>query len=111
MNKNFASNFLSQGNIEQDCLSKNVKKNQFLSCLIEISISVLKFNTESSKKPTLYDMLFLTAIYSPKNDNKHSSEMRNQYHSSHFTITEGFSGLGRILTIGLNIDLPSSFFL
>ena len=40
-------------------------------------ISVLNFSTESAKKPTIYDLLFLIAIYAPKNDNKHPSEMRN----------------------------------
>ena len=44
---------------------------------MEISISVLNFSTESAEKSAIYDMLFLTAIYSPKNDNKHPSEMRN----------------------------------
>ena len=42
-----------------------------------MSIPVLYFNTESAKELTLYDLLFLIAIYSPNNDNKHSSEMRN----------------------------------
>ena len=42
-----------------------------------MSIPVLNFSTESAKELTLYDLLFLIAIYSPNNDNKHSSEMRN----------------------------------
>ena len=42
-----------------------------------MSIRVLNFSTESAKELTLYDMLFLIAIYSPNNDNKHLSEMRN----------------------------------
>ena len=41
MNKDFASNSLSQGSIEQDYLASNVKKSKFLLCLIKISISVL----------------------------------------------------------------------
>ena len=45
-------------------------------------------------------MLFLIAIYSPKND-KLPSEMKNEHHISHFTITEVFPGLGPILTTGL----------
>ena len=50
MNKNFASNLLSQGSIEQDYLSKNVKNLSFLGCLIKIKISELNFRTESAKK-------------------------------------------------------------
>ena len=42
-----------------------------------MSIPVLNFSTESAKELTLYDLLFLIAIYSPNNDNKHPSEMRN----------------------------------
>ena len=42
-----------------------------------MSIPVLNFSTESAKELTLYDLLFLIAIYSPNSDNKHSSEMRN----------------------------------
>ena len=42
-----------------------------------MSVRVLNFSTESPKELTLYDMLFLIAIYSPNNDNKHLSEMRN----------------------------------
>ena len=41
MIKDFASNSLSQGSIEQDYLASNVKKSKFLLCLIKISISVL----------------------------------------------------------------------
>ena len=41
MNKNFASNSLSQGSIEQDYLANNVKKFNFLLYLVKISISVL----------------------------------------------------------------------
>ena len=36
MSKNCASNLLSQGNIEQEYLSKDLKKFQFLECLIKI---------------------------------------------------------------------------
>ena len=41
------------------------------------SISVLNFSTESAKKSIIYGFLFLIALYSAKNDNKHPSEMRN----------------------------------
>ena len=74
---NLASNLLSQDSIEQDYLSKNVKKNQFLGFLIKISISVLNLSTESAEETVIYDLLFLNAIYSPKNDNNHPSKMRN----------------------------------
>ena len=77
MNKNLASDLLSQCSIEQDYLSNNVKKVQILRCLTKISISVLNFNAESVGKPTIYDLLFLIAICSLKNDNKHLSQMRN----------------------------------
>ena len=42
-----------------------------------MSIPVLNFSTESAKELTLYDFLFLIAIYSSNNDSKHPSEMRN----------------------------------
>ena len=45
--------------------------------LIKLSMSVLNFSTKSGEKPTTYDFLFLVVIYSPKNDNKHPSEIRN----------------------------------
>ena len=56
-----------------------------------MSIPVLNFSTKSAKRFNNYDLLFLIAIYSPNNDNKHPSEMRNYYHNSHFTVTEVFS--------------------
>ena len=42
-----------------------------------MSIQVLNFSTESAKELTLYELLFLIAIYSPNNDNIHPSEIRN----------------------------------
>ena len=42
-----------------------------------MSVPLLYFSTESAKELTLYDLLFLIAIYSPNNDNKHPSEMKN----------------------------------
>ena len=72
MNKNFASSLLSQGSIEQDYLSKNVKNLKFL----KIQISVLNFSTESAKKATINNLLFLIALYSPKYNNKQPIEMR-----------------------------------
>ena len=76
MNKNFLSNLLSQRCIQQG-----------YEVLNKISISVLNFSTESAKERTIYDFLFLIAIYSPKNDNKHPSKMRNQHYCRHFTTT------------------------
>ena len=38
---------------------------------------IINFITESVKKPTIYDLLFLSGIYSPKNINKYPSEMKN----------------------------------
>ena len=40
-------------------------------------VQVLNFGTESAKEITLYDLLFLIAIYSTNNDNKYLSQMRN----------------------------------
>ena len=76
MNKTFAQNLLSQGSINQDYLSGKCKDSVFVM-LIKISISVLKFSTESAKRPTIFVLLFLIAIYYPKNDNKHPSEKNN----------------------------------
>ena len=45
--------------------------------------------------------MFLSALYSPKNDNKQSYEMRNKHRRSYFTVTKLFLGLGSILTAGL----------
>ena len=74
MDKHFPSNLLSQGSIEKDYLWNNVKKFSFWGYLIKMSNSVLNFSTESAK-PTIYDFLFLITLYSPKNHNKHPSEM------------------------------------
>ena len=40
-------------------------------------ILVLNFSTELVKELTIHDLMFLIAIYSLNNDNKHPSEMRN----------------------------------
>ena len=42
-----------------------------------MSIPLLNSTIETAKELTLCDLLFLIAIYFPKNDNKHPSEMRN----------------------------------
>ena len=36
---------------------------------------MINFSNESFKIPTIYDLLFIIAIYSLKNVNKHSSKM------------------------------------
>ena len=54
---------------------------------------ILIFSTESAEKPQIDDLQFLIAIYSPKNDNKHSSEIRHCHQGSPFTISEVFSSL------------------
>ena len=41
-------------------------KSSVLVNLIKISVSVPNFSTESVGKPTIYDLLFLLTIYSPK---------------------------------------------
>ena len=102
MNKNFASNLLSQGSIEQDYLSKNVKNS-----VLGVFNKNFNFSTESAKKSTIYDFLFLIALYSPKNDNKHPSETRNYHHGSHVIITKVFHCLGPILTTDLNYWLTN----
>ena len=61
---------------EQNISIKQCKKFQFFGCL-KIYISVLTFSTESAKERTISDLLFLITIYSPKNDNKHPSKIRN----------------------------------
>ena len=38
---------------------------------------IIKFITESVKKPTIYDLLFLIGICSPKTIDKNPSKMKN----------------------------------
>ena len=38
----------------------------------------ISFSTESAKNPSIYDFLFLNAIYSPKNDNNYLSKIRTK---------------------------------
>ena len=76
---------------------------------MKTSNSVLNFSTELAKKPSMYILLFLSALCSPKNDNKRPSEIRNQHHSSHFTIIEVFLVMGPILATGLKYWLTVKF--
>ena len=54
--------------------TEKCNKSQFLGCLIKIYISVLNFSTESAKKLTVCNLLFLITLYSPKNGNRHPSD-------------------------------------
>ena len=65
----FELKLLSQGSIEQNYLSKNVKNFG--------SHRKINFRNESVKKPMIFDLLFIIAIYSLQNVNKHPSEMKN----------------------------------
>ena len=73
----------------------------------------INFSTEfqykvSLKETTIYNSIFLIALYSPKNDNKQPSEMRNWHRRSYFTVTKVFLGLDPFWRQALNIDLPSN---
>ena len=46
-----------------------------------------------SKKPTIYDLLFIVVIYALQSVSKHSSEMKNKYRKSVFTTSTVFPGL------------------
>ena len=75
----------------------------------------INFSTEfqhrvSLKKTTIYKLLFLIALYSPKNDNKQPSEIRNLHRRSNFVVTKVFLGLVPILTTGLKYWLTVKFF-
>ena len=48
----------------------------------------MNFNTKSAYKTTTYNLTFLIALYSDKNDNKEPSQMRNQHRKSYFTVTK-----------------------
>ena len=88
----FELKLVSQGSIEQDHLSKNVKKFG--------SDKKINISNESVKKPTIYDLLFIIAIYSLQNVNKQSSEMKNKRQNSLFTTSTVFPGLEPILYAG-----------
>ena len=62
----FEFKLLSRGSIEQEHLPKNVKKFG--------PEKKINFSTESVKKPTIYDLLFIIAIYSLQNVNNHPCE-------------------------------------
>ena len=95
-NKNFASSLLSQGSIKQCFLLVNIKNVSFWGVIsFRYWISVL-----NQLKPTIYELLFLSALCFPKRDNRHAC---------HFTITKAFPGLGPILTTDLKYWLTVKF--
>ena len=53
----------------------------------------MNFSTKLASKTAIYNLMFLIALYSPKNDNKQPSEMRNWHHRSYVTVTKVFLGL------------------
>ena len=85
----FELRLLSQGRFEQDHLSKNVKKFGY--------DEKINFSNESVKKPTIYDLLFIIAIYSLQNVNTQSSEMKNKHQNSLFTTSTVFPSSDPIL--------------
>ena len=89
--KRFFYQNCSHCNIEQDHLSKNVKNVSF-----RLFNKIINFITESLKKPTIYSLLFVIGIYSPKNTNKYPSEMKNQHQSSN--INESYQGSFKVFS-------------
>ena len=69
----------------------------------------INFRIESVEKPTIFDLLFLIVIHSPKNDNKHPFEVRNYHYTSPFTITKVFPVFRPILRTALIYWLTIKF--
>ena len=99
MNKNFLSNLLSQDSIEQSYLSNNVQNFSFGGCLIKTSVSVLTFTTKSAKERTIYDLLFLIAIYSPKNEMDIPVELEISTQESLYYNNPSFSRFSRFFSV------------
>ena len=53
----------------------------------------MNFSTKLASKTAIYNLMFLIALYSPKNDNKQPYEMRNWHRRIYFTVTKDFLGL------------------
>ena len=68
----------------------------------------INFSNESVQKPTIYD-LFITAISSLQNVNKHSSEMKNKRQKSIFTTSTVFPAWSPFCMQAKNYDLAPSF--
>ena len=64
--KKFCTNVFFSGQQWTGLSIRKRKKIQFLTCFIKMFISVLNFSTVSAKRPTIYDLLFPIALYSPK---------------------------------------------
>ena len=77
MNKNFASNLFFQGSIEQKYLWKNIKISVFGVFNKNINFSTEFQYRVTLKKTGMCNLIFLIAVYSPKNDNNQPCEMRN----------------------------------
>ena len=97
----FELKLLSQGSIEQDHLSKNVKKFGYEE--------KINFSNESVKKPTIYDLLFIIAVYCLQNVNTQSSEMKNKHQNSLFTTNTVFPLRIPFCFQAKNNELPPSF--
>ena len=97
----FELKLLSQGSIEQDHLSKNVKKFGYEE--------KINFSNESVKKPTIYDLLFIIAVYCLQNVNTQSSEMKNKHQNSLFTTNTVFPLRIPFYFQAKNNELPPSF--
>ena len=98
----FELKLLSQGIIEQDHLSKNLKKFR--------SDKKINFSNKSVKKWTTYHLLFITAIfYCLQNFNKQCSEMKNKHPNSLFTTSTVFPVWSPFCMQAKNHDLPPSF--
>ena len=76
MTKNFASNSFLRA-----ALNRTINQIMRKSSFFVVFNKNINFSTESVKKTKMYNFLFFTATYSPKNDNKHPSEMKN-YHQT-----------------------------
>ena len=69
----------------------------------------IEFQYRVSFEKQQFIICYRIALYSRKNDNKLSSEMRNYHRSSYFTVTKVLLGLGPILTTGLKYRLTVKF--
>ena len=98
----FELKLLSQGSIEQDHLSKNVKKFR--------SEKKINFSNESVKKTTICDVLFIIAtFYCLQNVNKQSSEMKINTKIVFLQQAQFFAVWSPFCMQAKNNDLPPSF--
>ena len=98
----FELKLLSQGSIEQDHLSKNVKKFR--------SEKKINFSNELVKKITIYDVLLIIAtFYCLENVNKQSSEMKIIPKIVFLQQAQFFAVWNPFCMQAKNNDLPPSF--